>query len=123
MNENKYYAVYEDLKFKIKKREYKEYSKIPSENQLCDLYGCSRATIRKSLELLSIFGFIDRSQGKQTIVANNKNWGKKLLTEEEYKQLLLFDMTKEEIAEIKVLSEKYSSLKKIINFWKHENLI
>ncbi len=32
-------------------------------------------------------------------------------------------MTKEEIAEIKVLSEKYSSLKKIINFWKHENLI
>lgn len=123
MNENKYYAVYEDLKFKIKKREYKEYSKIPSENQLCNLYSCSRATIRKALELLSIFGFIERSQRRQTIVSDSKNWDKRLLTEEEYKQLVLFSMTKEEINEIIKLSKKYSGLKKIIDFWNSENLI
>ncbi|EMF0427072.1 GntR family transcriptional regulator, partial [Enterococcus hirae] len=76
-----------------------------------------------ALELLSIFGFIERSQGRQTIVSDSKNWDKRLLTEEEYKQLVLFSMTKEEINEIIKLSKKYSGLRKIIDFWNSENLI
>ncbi|HBJ6987311.1 TPA: winged helix-turn-helix transcriptional regulator, partial [Enterococcus faecium] len=52
MNKNKYYPIYEDLKYKIQHGEYKENEKIPSENQLCNLYSSSRATVRKAIELL-----------------------------------------------------------------------
>ncbi|EGP4871795.1 TPA: GntR family transcriptional regulator [Enterococcus faecium] len=123
MNKNKYYPIYEDLKYKIQHGEYKENEKIPSENQLCNLYSSSRATIRKAIELLAIFGFVDRSQGKQTIVSSKKNWNKRFLTEEEYKKLVLFNLKSTELNEIIALSEKYSVLKKLVDFWNNNNLI
>ncbi|WP_275399365.1 GntR family transcriptional regulator [Enterococcus faecium] len=123
MNKNKYYPIYEDLKYKIQHGEYKENEKIPSENQLCHLYSSSRATVRKAIELLAIFGFVDRSQGKQTIVSSKKNWNKRFLTEEEYKKLVLFNLKSNELNEIIALSEKYSVLKKLVDFWNNNNLI
>lgn len=123
MNKNKYYPIYEDLKYKIQHGEYKENEKIPSENQLCNLYSSSRATVRKAIELLAIFGFVDRSQGKQTIVSSKKNWNKRFLTEEEYKKLVLFNLKSTELNEIIALSEKYSVLKKLVDFWNNNNLI
>ncbi|WP_318010548.1 GntR family transcriptional regulator [Enterococcus faecium] len=119
----KYYPIYEDLKYKIQHGEYKENEKIPSENQLCNLYSSSRATVRKAIELLAIFGFVDRSQGKQTIVSSKKNWNKRFLTEEEYKKLVLFNLKSTELNEIIALSEKYSVLKKLVDFWNNNNLI
>lgn len=123
MNKNKYYPIYEDLKYKIQHGEYKENEKIPSENQLCNLYSSSRATVRKAIELLAIFGFVDRFQGKQTIVSSKKNWNKRFLTEEEYKKLVLFNLKSIELNEIIALSEKYSVLKKLVDFWNNNNLI
>uniref|UniRef100_UPI001CCB2A74 GntR family transcriptional regulator n=6 Tax=Enterococcus TaxID=1350 RepID=UPI001CCB2A74 len=118
-----YSGIYEDLKYKIQHGEYKENEKIPSENQLCNLYSSSRATVRKAIELLAIFGFVDRSQGKQTIVSSKKNWNKRFLTEEEYKKLVLFNLKSTELNEIIALSEKYSVLKKLVDFWNNNNLI
>ena len=123
MNKNKYYPIYEDLKYKIQHGEYKENEKIPSENQLWNLYSSSRATVRKAIELLAIFGFVDRSQGKQTIVSSKKNWNKRFLTEEEYKKLVLFNLKSNELNEITALTEKYSVLKKLVDFWNNNNLI
>ncbi|MCH5408098.1 hypothetical protein LHV46_13080 [Enterococcus faecium] len=67
MNKNKYYPIYEDLKYKIQHGEYKE--------------------------------------------------------EEEYKKLVLFNLKSTELNEIIALSEKYSVLKKLVDFWNNNNLI
>ncbi|EFF33921.1 hypothetical protein EfmE1162_2291 [Enterococcus faecium E1162] len=66
---------------------------------------------------------MDRSQGKQTIVSSKKNWNKRFLTEEEYKKLVLFNLKSTELNEIIALSEKYSVLKKLVDFWNNNNLI
>ncbi|MBK4860158.1 hypothetical protein CU000_2611 [Enterococcus faecium] len=66
---------------------------------------------------------MDRSQGKQTIVSSKKNWNKRFLTEEEYKKLVLFNLKSNELNEIIALSEKYSVLKKLVDFWNNNNLI
>jgi len=45
-------------------------SKLPTENELCDIYGVSRITIRESLNRLSSMGLITIQQGRGTFVSN-----------------------------------------------------
>ena len=43
---------------------YKEGDLLPSENELCQLYGMTRPTVRQSLSTLANDGYIRKHQGK-----------------------------------------------------------
>lgn len=65
---NKYVKIYEELSTKIEEGDYPVNSLLPSENELVELYETSRETIRKALKLLSEHGYIQKVQGKGSIV-------------------------------------------------------
>ncbi|HPR30477.1 MAG TPA: GntR family transcriptional regulator [Prolixibacteraceae bacterium] len=60
--------VYEQLRKHISEGVYAEGDLLPSENELCNLHGATRPTIRKALDKLTAEGFIVRQQGKGSIV-------------------------------------------------------
>ncbi len=45
---------------------------LPTEKEICEEYGISRITARKTLEELAHIGLVERVQGKGTIVSDNK---------------------------------------------------
>lgn len=63
-----YKKIYDDIFFKIKNGEYPVGSLLPREEELCEIYGVSRITIRHALEILSREGFISRTKKKGTLV-------------------------------------------------------
>lgn len=65
---NKFKEIFLDLEQKILSNEYPPYSLLPSENQLIKMYSVSRETVRKALNLLKNAGYIQKKQGKGSIV-------------------------------------------------------
>lgn len=65
---NKFYDIYHDLKRKIELKEYQPGGLLPSEKMLADAYSVSRETVRKALTLLLEGGYIQKKQGKGSIV-------------------------------------------------------
>ncbi|MBU9719854.1 MULTISPECIES: trehalose operon repressor [Bacillaceae] len=65
---NKYIQIYKDIVDDITKATYQPQTLLPSEHELMDKYGTSRETIRKALTLLAQNGFIQKVQGKGSIV-------------------------------------------------------
>lgn len=65
---NKFREIFLDLEQKILDKEYPPQTLLPSENQLIKMYGVSRETIRKALNLLKDNGYIQKKQGKGSIV-------------------------------------------------------
>jgi GntR family transcriptional regulator/GntR family frlABCD operon transcriptional regulator len=63
-----YRRLYEVLRKHILDGVYKEGDLLPSENELCHLYGMTRPTVRQSLSTLSNDGYIRKHQGKGSIV-------------------------------------------------------
>ena len=53
---------------KIKKQEWKQVEKIPSEREICAQYQVSRITVREVLKDLEREGYFSRKQGKGTFV-------------------------------------------------------
>lgn len=66
--------VYQDIKQKIDEGIYKTDTMLPSENRLCELYGASRDTIRKALQLLRDQGYIQSQKGKGSVVINRQQY-------------------------------------------------
>lgn len=64
----KYEAIYQDLLNKIETHKIKAGELLPSEFYLRDYYKASRDTVRKALLMLSQNGYIQKSQGKGSIV-------------------------------------------------------
>jgi DNA-binding GntR family transcriptional regulator len=60
--------LYEMLRKHIIDGVYSEGDLLPSENELCRLYGMTRPTVRQSLAALANDGFIRKHQGKGSIV-------------------------------------------------------
>jgi GntR family transcriptional regulator/GntR family frlABCD operon transcriptional regulator len=60
--------LYEILRKHITGGIYKEGDLLPSENELCQLYGMTRPTVRQSLSSLASDGYIRKHQGKGSIV-------------------------------------------------------
>jgi GntR family transcriptional regulator/GntR family frlABCD operon transcriptional regulator len=60
--------LYEILRKHITDGIYKEGDLLPSENELCQLYGMTRPTVRQSLSTLANDGYIIKHQGKGSIV-------------------------------------------------------
>ena len=60
--------LYEILRKHIIEGIYREGDLLPSENELCQLYGMTRPTVRQSLSTLANDGYIRKHQGKGSIV-------------------------------------------------------
>jgi GntR family transcriptional regulator/GntR family frlABCD operon transcriptional regulator len=63
-----YRRLYEILRKHITEGVYMEGDLLPSENELCQLYGMTRPTVRQSLACLANDGYIRKHQGKGSIV-------------------------------------------------------
>lgn len=79
--QDKKQLLYMQLKETILK-EYQDkpyYSPLPAERKMCEMYGVSRPTVRKAMEILEQDGCIARISGKGAffVGANKKNKGKK----------------------------------------------
>lgn len=76
---NKYSNVplYSQLKHmiikKIESGEYQGESRIPSEQELCELYDISRPTVRQAISELTNNGYLYKEKGKGTFVAKSKS--------------------------------------------------
>jgi DNA-binding GntR family transcriptional regulator len=57
----------------IEEGEYPEDSKIPSEQELCELYKISRPTVRQAISELTNNGFLYKEKGKGTFVSKKKS--------------------------------------------------
>lgn len=66
------YQLRSKLLEKINKKEWPNGALIPSERELCDIYGVSRMTVREVLKDLVAKGVLIRKQGKGTFVAEKK---------------------------------------------------
>jgi GntR family transcriptional repressor for pyruvate dehydrogenase complex len=62
--------VYAKLKEQIMRSVWKEGEKLPSENELCVMFGVSRVTIRAAIQQLEILGLVEVKQGEGTFVKN-----------------------------------------------------
>ena len=67
-----YQQVKEKILLSIQKGEYSSGDKLPTENELENIYGVSRITVRKALEELTHEGYIVRRQGNGTFVSSDK---------------------------------------------------
>ena len=65
-----YRRLYEILRKHILDGVYKEGDLLPSENELCQLYGMTRPTVRQALGTLANDGYIRKHQGKGSFVHN-----------------------------------------------------
>ncbi|SER85796.1 trehalose operon repressor [Salipaludibacillus aurantiacus] len=72
--QNKYLQIYREIADNIREGVYPAQSKLPSEHDLMKDYDTSRETIRKALNLLSQNGFIQKVQGKGSIVLDAKKF-------------------------------------------------
>ena len=63
-----YRKLFETLRKHIIDGVYKEGDLLPSENELCKIYGITRPTVRQSLAALASDGYIIKHQGKGSIV-------------------------------------------------------
>jgi GntR family trehalose operon transcriptional repressor len=68
----KFELIYNELKQKIANKSLPAGSKIPSENQLCQDFNCSRGTLRKALELLAQDGLINAQHGRGVFVLDHE---------------------------------------------------
>ena len=67
-----YEEVYKKMKKLIMEETYPIGSLVPSEPDLCEMFGVSRTTLRKSMKQLELEGFIKIQQGKGTEVLDFK---------------------------------------------------
>ncbi|HFI0549059.1 UTRA domain-containing protein [Streptococcus suis] len=65
---SKYKKVYQDIKKKIEDQVWSTGQALPTENELMEIYSYSKDTIRKALSLLEMDGYIQKKQGKSSIV-------------------------------------------------------
>lgn len=73
MKKNKCLTIYHDLSQKIRKRDLKPNTLLPSENQLVNQYSASRETVRKALNSLAHDGYIQKIKGKGSIILDINN--------------------------------------------------
>lgn len=68
MAKSKSDLIAQDLALKIQHKQFQRGEFLPGENQLAELYGSSRETVRKALEQLTSLGLIQKIKGKGSIV-------------------------------------------------------
>jgi GntR family transcriptional regulator len=69
---HEYFRVKMKLLEDIRKGVYTIGAKLPTERDMCDMFGVSRITIRKALSELELEGWVERVQGKGTFIQEPK---------------------------------------------------
>ncbi|MBS3975382.1 MAG: FadR family transcriptional regulator [Syntrophomonadaceae bacterium] len=69
-NEKMHVQVAEQIKMLIQHEKLKVGERLPSERELCKIFGVSRSTIREALTSLEILGYIEMRAGRGTYVNN-----------------------------------------------------
>jgi GntR family trehalose operon transcriptional repressor len=72
--QNKYLEIYRRIADSIRDGKFPTHSKLPSEHELMKDFTTSRETIRKALNLLAQNGFIQKVQGKGSIVLDARKF-------------------------------------------------
>lgn len=67
----RYTDIYESIKNGIIEGKYRPGEKLPSENDFCKMYGTSRGTVRRALDLLADEGLVNSLHGKGVFVLEN----------------------------------------------------
>lgn len=70
-----YYQIENIMREKIINGEWKGGTQIPTETQLMEMFGVSRATMRQAISNLCNDGLLNRIQGKGTFVAEQSGYG------------------------------------------------
>ena len=78
---SKYKKVYADIKDKIEQNIWKAQDELPTENELMETYSHSKDTIRKALSLLELDGYIQKRQGRNSVVLDHHHIKKQYLSE------------------------------------------
>ncbi|MBN6066630.1 UTRA domain-containing protein [Aggregatibacter actinomycetemcomitans] len=78
---SKYKKVYNEIKAKITNGTLAAKQELPSESELMQDYGFSKDTIRKALSLLEIDGYIQKQQGRNSIVLDHNLLKPQILSE------------------------------------------
>ena len=63
-----YEDIYRDLKQKIENNTFSYQELLPPENNLIQIYGCSRNTLRRAVALLVNDGYVQTMQGKVSAI-------------------------------------------------------
>lgn len=84
---NKFHEIFLNLEKDILEGTYQPGTLLPSENQLVEKYGVSRETVRKALNLLINAGYIQKKQGKGSIVLNIRKFDLPISGVISYKEL------------------------------------
>lgn len=87
---HKYVEIKERIKGDILNQTYKKGESIPSERELAGLYGVTRVTVQKAMDILVQEGFIERIHGKGMFVLKNTNTSVYLLNNETSDSILGF---------------------------------
>jgi DNA-binding FadR family transcriptional regulator len=69
-NEKMHVQVAEQIKMLIHHEKLKVGERLPSERELCKIFGVSRSTIREALTSLEILGYIEMKAGRGTYINN-----------------------------------------------------
>ena len=78
---SKYQKVYNDIKNQINHGVLAPKQELPSESELMQHYGFSKDTIRKALSLLEMDGYIQKQQGRNSIVLEHNLSTPQILSE------------------------------------------
>ncbi len=70
----KYLTIYHELVRQIQSNQWPESTKLPSENELTEIYATSRETIRKALNQLAQDGYIQKIRGKGSVVIDTNKF-------------------------------------------------
>ncbi|HFR3342469.1 TPA: GntR family transcriptional regulator [Streptococcus suis] len=68
---SKYKKVYADIKEKIEQNIWQANQEMPTENELMEIYSYSKDTIRKALSLLEMDGYIQKRQGRNSVILDH----------------------------------------------------
>ncbi|WP_019795590.1 GntR family transcriptional regulator, partial [Streptococcus sobrinus] len=94
---SKYKQVYEDIKKQIEEGKLQANQELPTENELMEVYGYSKDTIRKALSLLELDGYIQKMRGRNSIVMEHgrtkNNYLSEIKTSDELNRVEHLDIT------------------------------
>jgi GntR family trehalose operon transcriptional repressor len=83
----KYEAIFKEIASKIETDALSEGDLLPSEHELMKQYNASRDTIRKALNLLIQNGYIQKSQGRRSIVLDIHRFKRPISNIESFKEV------------------------------------
>jgi DNA-binding FadR family transcriptional regulator len=72
--------VMEELKNLIASGQYKVHDKIPTENELAEMFGIARTSIREAIKIFNYMGILESQTGRGTFISDRTNINTEALT-------------------------------------------